>query len=151
MSSLMFWVNSMTRSLLVLVAVMLASATVAHAGVAFLETSRGDGQWIVAASPNDLDALSDEWNASVSYMGGASPRIRCEGVGWVASFYDNQTQSAGVACGFGSRAEAGQASSRECTKRGGGTCRRVFSGCEDGTWTDARPGGGKNHLKDMQY
>jgi hypothetical protein len=126
------------------------SSNIAHAGVAFLETSSGDAQWIVAASPSQLSLLSDQWSSSVSHAGGASARIRCENSGWVASFYDGQARSFGVACGYGVREEAEQAALRECSTRGGRSCLRVFSGYDDGSWTDARPGGGQNHLKDIQ-
>jgi Domain of unknown function (DUF4189) len=121
-----------------------------HAGVAFLETSRGDGQWIVASSPDQLTALSDQWSSSVSYMGGAQQRLRCDNLGWAASFYDGQNRSFGASCGYSSREEAEQAAMHQCRDRGGRSCDRVFSGYDDGSWTDKRPGGGQNHLKNIQ-
>ena len=122
----------------------------AHAGIAFLETSSGDGQWVVAEEPNRLGQLIEQWASSVSSRGKTQVRIRCEGKGWVASFYDSQTQSSGVACGFDSRDEAERASLRECRNRGGAFCRRVFSGYDDATWSDLQPGGGQYRLKNIQ-
>lgn len=121
-----------------------------YAGVAFLETARGDGQWMVAASADRLNQLIEQWSSTVSYRGSVQARIRCESKGWVASFYDNQAQSTGVACGSASREEAERAALRECRGRGGTTCRRVFSGYDDASWTDPKPGNGQYRLKDIQ-
>lgn len=122
----------------------------AYAGVAFLETSSGDGQWVVAASPSQLGHLIEQWTSNVSHRGGVQVRIRCEGQGWAASFYDNQTRSTGVSCGSDSRDEAERAAIRECRSRGGASCQRVFSGYDDATWTDREPGDGQYHLKNIQ-
>jgi hypothetical protein len=94
-------------------ALALCSNTV-HAGVAFLETSRGDGQWIVASSADQLTALSDQWSSSVSHLGGAQVHLRCDNLGWAASFYDGQNRSFGASCGYQSREEAEQAAMHRC-------------------------------------
>jgi hypothetical protein len=137
------------KQFLVALALAISSGS-AHAGVAFLETSRGDGQWIVASSPDELTALADQWSASVSHFVGAKQRLRCDEVGWAASFYDGQNRTFGAACGYGSRDEAERAASGQCRDRGGQSCRRVFSGYDDGSWTDPRPGGGHRRLKDFR-
>ncbi len=119
----------------------------AHAGVALLETPNKSSQWVVAASPARLQALINEWTASVSYLGPVRVRIRCEDTGWVASYYDRDTKHYGVACGFASRSEAEQSALEECQKSGGISCHRVGIGFDDGSWTDSKPGGGIYHLK----
>lgn len=131
-----------------LLALIIPSGT--NAGVAYLETSRGDGQWIVAASPNDLTRLTQAWSASVSALGGTRTIARCDDKGWVAAFYDNQTRSFGGACGYTTREQAENAAFKNCQSRGGSSCRRVFSGFDDQTWTDRQPADGQYHLRDIK-
>ncbi len=111
-------------------ALPIVSVSPTNAGAAFLEEANGRGTWVIAASPARLQSLIDQYsNNALSRP--VNIRVHCQGTGWIASAYDNETRSFGMACGFSTRAQAVQAAMDQCDQRGGTSCQPTGSGFDD--------------------
>jgi hypothetical protein len=105
-------------------------ATPSHAAVASVAFGAYYSQWVVAP---DGAALDD----AISYLEGeygpaTEIRIRCDGSGWLAYYFDADTQAGGYACGFDSSDEASGAAEQECWNSGGTSCTAVHIRYDNG-------------------